>query len=54
MILVEHQEGSVGIGFEGEEGEELVDGELDKQCRVAEKDVFDVILIYGQRGGHQG
>ena len=30
MILVEHQEGDVGVGFEGEEGEELVDGELDE------------------------
>jgi hypothetical protein len=24
MILIEHQEGDVGIGFEGEEGEEIV------------------------------
>jgi len=29
MIFVEHQERDVGIGFEGEEGEELVDGELE-------------------------
>ena len=53
MILLEHQEGGVRIGFEGEEGEELVDGELDKQCRGAKENVFDGVLVYGQRGGHK-